>query len=123
MNYGKINLAKANAVVERIINLGVKDYVILHFPEAAIACDAKKQKFISPSINVPSELIKGSAGAGDACAAGVLLGLHENQPITDCLKFGACAAAASLADESCSDAVRSIDEVLKLESKYGFKDI
>ena len=120
---GKINLVKANEVVERIIDLGVKDYVILHFPEAAIACDSNKQKYISPSVNIPSELIKGTAGAGDAFAAGVLLGLHENQPISDCLKFGACAAAASLFDESCSDAVRSLEEVLKLESKYGLKSV
>ncbi|MCK5208980.1 MAG: carbohydrate kinase family protein [Cyclobacteriaceae bacterium] len=120
---GKINLDRAKEVVERIIDLGVKDYVILHFPEAAIACDSNKQKFIYPSVNVPSEMIKGATGAGDAFAAGVLLGLHENRPIRECLKFGACAAAASLFDESCSDAVRSLDEVLKLESKFGLKSV
>ena len=120
---GKINLDRAKEVVERIIDLGVKDYVILHFPEATIACDSNKQKFIYPSVNVPSELIKGYAGAGDAFAAGVLLGLHENRPITECLRFGACAAASSLFDESCSDGVRSMDEVLKLESKFGLKSI
>lgn len=120
---GKINLDKAYQVVERIIDLGVKDYVILHFPEAAIACDSHKQKFIYPSVNVPSEMIKGATGAGDAFAAGVLLGLHENRPISDCLKFGTCTAASSLFDESCSDGVRSMDEVLKLESKFGLKSI
>lgn len=120
---GKINLTKANEVVERIIDLGVKDYVILHFPDAAIACDSNKQKIISPSINVPPEMIKGSTGAGDAYAAGVLFGLHENLPISDCLKFGACAAASSLSDESCSDGIKSLKEVLELESKYGLKSI
>ena len=54
---GKISLDRAHEVVEQIIDLGVKDYVILHFPEAAIACDSKKQKFVYPSVNVPSELI------------------------------------------------------------------
>ncbi len=120
---GKINLAKANEVVELIIDLGVKDYVILHFPEAAIACNSKKQKFVSPSVIVPNSLIKGTVGAGDAFAAGVLLGLHENLPIAECLKYGACVAAASLFDETCSDGVKSLDEVLKLESEFGLKSI
>ena len=120
---GKVNMNKAYEAVERIIDLGVQDYVILHYPEAAIACDSKKQKLVCPSVNVPSEMIKGTAGAGDAFAAGVLFGLHENQAIIDCLKFGTCAAAASLFDESCSDGVLSMDEVVKLEARFGLKSI
>lgn len=117
----KINFDKAYNVLDRIIDLGVQDYVILHFPEGAIACDSNKQKFVCPSINIPKDMIKGTAGAGDAFAAGVLFGLHENQPIMDCLKIGACTAASSLFDESCSDGVKSMDEVVKLEEEYGLK--
>jgi sugar/nucleoside kinase (ribokinase family) len=68
-------------------------------------------------------MIKGSAGAGDAFASGVLFGLHENWSVKECLRLGACAAASSLFDESCSDGVKSVDEVLKLESKFGLKSI
>lgn len=120
---GRVSMAKASEVVEQIIDLGVNNYVILHFPEAAISCDSNKQKCVCPSLNVPSELIRGTAGAGDAFAAGVLLGLHENWPINNCLKLGACAAASSLFDESCSDGVKLVDEVLKMESEYGLKSI
>ena len=69
------------------------------------------------------EMIKGTAGAGDAFAAGVLYGLHENYSIMESLKFGACAGASSLFDESCSDGVKSVDEVFKLEAKFGLKSI
>jgi len=123
MEYGKISMGKAEKVVELIVDMGVKDFIILHFPEGAIACDAKKQKTIHPSLNIPAELIKGSAGAGDAFAAGVLLGLHEGWPIRECLRLGTCAGGSSLFDESCSDSVNTVKEVLKLESKFGLKSL
>jgi sugar/nucleoside kinase (ribokinase family) len=120
---GKISLSKAKQVVEMIIEMGVKDYVILHFPEAVIACDVKMKKTVLPSLNIPSDLIKGTAGAGDAFAAGALYGIHENWSIEEALKLGSCAAAASLFDESCSDGVKPVVEVLKLEAKFGLKSI
>jgi sugar/nucleoside kinase (ribokinase family) len=120
---GKVSMTKASEVAELLIDLGVNDYVIIHFPEAAMACDAYKQKILCPSLNVPPEMIKGSAGAGDAFASGVLFGLHENWSVKECLRLGACAAASSLFDESCSDGVKSVEEVLKLEAKFGLKSI
>lgn len=120
---GKVDISKAHVVVEKIIDLGVQDYVILHFPEAVVACDRDKKKTILPSINIPSKMIRGSAGAGDAFAAGALLGLHENWPIDECLKLGICAGAASLFDESCSEGVKSVNEVLQLEERFGLKKL
>jgi sugar/nucleoside kinase (ribokinase family) len=120
---GRVSVTKASEVAELLIDQGVNDYVILHFPEAAMACDVNKQKILCPSLNVPPEMIKGSAGAGDAFASGVLFGLHENWSVKECLRLGACAAASSLFDESCSDGVKSVEEVLKLEAKFGLKSI
>ncbi|MCG8305809.1 MAG: carbohydrate kinase family protein [Cytophagales bacterium] len=120
---GKVDLGRAERAVEKIIGLGVRDYVILHFPEAVIACDGNKQKTVMPSLEIPPERIKGSAGAGDAFAAGVLFGIHENWPIRRCLKLGVCAAAASLFDESCSEGIRSMDQVLHLEKEFGLKTV
>lgn len=120
---GKVQLEKANEALDKIIDMGVNDFAFLHFPEAAIACDANKAKTVCPAVDVPANLIKGSAGAGDAFAAGILFGIHENWPIDQCLKIGVCSGAASLFDESCSDGLKSMDDVKSLEAKFGLKTI
>ncbi|MDZ7605427.1 MAG: carbohydrate kinase family protein [Cyclobacteriaceae bacterium] len=117
---GNISQINAERVLDALIDAGVNDYVILHFPKGAIACNSRKEKTIQPAINVPGDLIKGTAGAGDAFAAGVLLGLHENWPIADCLRLGVCVAACSLFDESCSDGVVPMADCLKLADQFGF---
>ncbi len=116
-----IDRRKAEEAARAIIDMGVKDYVILHFPEGAIACDSEQQITFQPSLNIPSELIRGAAGAGDAFAAGVLWGLHENMPVSHSLKMGMCAAAASLFDESCSDGLKSISNFMNLADEYGYR--
>ena len=47
-------------------------------------------------MRVPPGEIRSSNGAGDAFAAGVLLGLHEGLPVERCLVQGVCVAAVSL---------------------------
>ena len=120
---GKVQLGEAHLALDKVIEMGVSDYVFLHFPEGAIACNANKVKTTCPAVDVPAGLIKGSAGAGDAFAAGILLGIHENWPIYECLKLGVCAGAASLFDESCSDGLKAIEDVKSLEGKFGLKPI
>ncbi len=118
---GRIMPENAYAAVEKIIGMGVNDLVILHFPGGSITCNTNHEKTAYPSLKIPDELIRGTAGAGDAFAAGVLLGLHENWSLNECLRLGTCAAGASLFDESCSDGVKTIEEVLKLESRFGLR--
>jgi sugar/nucleoside kinase (ribokinase family) len=71
------------------------------------------------SVALPSEEIIGTVGAGDAFAAGVLFGLHENAPIETALTYGTCVAAACLRGIGTSDAVRPLAECLKLREKFG----
>lgn len=102
----------------KIKNMGVINAVILHFPQGALCCESQDKMTIVPAFHLPSEHIKGSAGAGDAFAAGVLLGLHENRSMEECLKYGICTATASLADESCSEGVKTLSQVLSLEALF-----
>jgi sugar/nucleoside kinase (ribokinase family) len=69
---------------------------------------------------MPATEIKGTAGAGDAFAAGALLGLHENWPMARCLELGVSAAATSLQDPTCSASIRSQSECLALANSLGF---
>ena len=120
-NKGTIDRQRAEKAVRAIIDMGVQDYVILHFPQGALACDARKHITFQPSLNIPSGLIRGAAGAGDAFAAGVLWGLHENMSVSHSLQAGMCAAAASLFDESCSDGLKNVKDPIALADEYGFR--
>ena len=75
------------------------------FPQGAIAIDAGGRELVQASVNMPQARIAGTVGAGDAFAAGVLLGLHEGVAMDVALTYGVCAAASSLTDPTSSDGV------------------
>ena len=104
-----------------IVRLGVREWVLIHFPEGVCACAAGGAVVWQPSVNVPPAHIAGLAGAGDAFAAGLLYGLHEDWPIARSLKLGVCAAATSLYHPTCSERVRPVDECLTLGDQLQFK--
>ena len=70
---------------------------------------------------MPPNYIKGAAGAGDAFSAGVLLAWHEGLPVEEGLRYGVCAAAANLSDETCTRGLRPLQDCLALGEKYGFR--
>jgi sugar/nucleoside kinase (ribokinase family) len=72
------------------------------------------------AVQMPPENIAGAVGAGDAFAAGVLYGLHEDRPVADCLKLGVCTAATSLQHATSSEGVQSYKCGLDLEAKFGY---
>jgi sugar/nucleoside kinase (ribokinase family) len=65
-------------------------------------------------------MIAGTVGAGDALAAGVLLGLHEAWPMARALELGACAAAASLLHATCSESILHHADCVALGRTTGF---
>ena len=103
-----------------LIRLGVYGWALIHFPEGACACSVSGDVVWQPSVDVPPAGIAGSAGAGDAFAAGVLYGIHENWPMARSLKLGVCAAAASLHHPTCSESVRPVEDCLALGEQFGF---
>jgi len=106
----------------RLLAAGVRDAVIAHFPEGAVAVTREGQH-VQPAVHVPAERIRGTAGAGDAFAAGVLFGLHEGWPMPPALELGVCAAAACLEDETCSASLRAWSDCLDLGRKLGWQPL
>ena len=102
-----------------LLETGVHRWVFIHSPHGIFAA-SRSEEMWQPSLRVPQVRIKGAAGAGDALAAGILYGLHEEWPLPDCLRLGVSAAAASLFDATCSASVKSADECLKLAGEFGF---
>ena len=107
----------AGALLQR----GVRELVVIHFPEGAFARTRKGEDAWQSSLKLPAKHIAGTAGAGDAFCAGVLLGLHEGWELKRCLLTGVCIAAASLGDATCSAGVKSLNSSLTLARKFGFK--
>jgi sugar/nucleoside kinase (ribokinase family) len=106
-----------------LIAMGVRGWAVVHFPEGACACSAKGPVVWQPSVKVPPELILGSAGAGDALAAGVLFGVHEDWPMERALELGACAAAASLLHPTCSEGLLAHEDCLAFGRDRGFASL
>jgi sugar/nucleoside kinase (ribokinase family) len=104
-----------------LLQQGVRELVIIHFAEGAFARTRKGEDFWQPSLKLPSDYIAGTAGAGDAFCAGVLLGLHEGWEMPRCLLTGVCVAAASLSDPTCTAGVKSLKTSLALARKFKFR--
>lgn len=101
-----LEAAAVEAAARALVAAGVRDWVIIHFPEGAFALSARGGSRWQGSVRVPAESIRGMTGAGDALAAGVLLGLHQEEDMASCLELGVAAAAACLQHATCSDGVR-----------------
>lgn len=108
------------AAAEALFQMGVKAWVVIHFSLGVMAMNHKGESFFQAALRIPQTDILGASGAGDALAAGVLLGIHENWDIHQSLELGVCSAGASLFDASCSMSMKPWGEVLKLKEKYVF---
>jgi sugar/nucleoside kinase (ribokinase family) len=120
---GVIDLFAARSAARQLVTAGVREWVVIHFPSGAIAVNRRNDQLLQPSVNMPQASIGGTTGAGDAFAAGVLLGLHENASMETALRYGVCTAAASLTDPSSSDGVVPLHECLGLAEKHGYRNL
>jgi sugar/nucleoside kinase (ribokinase family) len=118
----KIDIGKLTKTAEAFLDAGVRQWVIIHFPEGVLAASKQNQKIFQPSVALPDEKIVGATGAGDSVAAGILLGFHDDLAMERCLMFGVCAAAASLRHPSATEGIEPIEECLKLGNEFGFRD-
>ncbi|MCC8424759.1 carbohydrate kinase family protein [Mucilaginibacter sp. UR6-11] len=119
---GSIILDNCYEAARKIVAMGVNQWVVLHFPQAVIAVNKDGGSHYQASIKIPSDKIMGASGAGDAFAAGVLTGVHNDWDIKDSLRLGVCAAASSLFETTSSDGILPLDECLKLATLFGYRE-
>ena len=115
---GTLHTENMPAALNKLKELGVADWAVIHCPEIGCGIDEKGEYYAVPSLKLPDGWIKGTVGAGDAFCAGVLYAAEMGWTMTEALKMGACTAAASLNAVSASDGVRSAAEVLKLYDRF-----
>jgi len=102
-----------------ILNCGVGKSVTLHTRAGAVHVSSAGEWVVQPSLDLPAGYVQGSTGAGDAFAAGLLHGFHENLPPTECLNLAVCVAASSLSHPTPSDGVGTLSDCLALGEKFG----
>jgi len=116
-----VDWAALEASAAALIALGVSRLAVVHFPAGCVAASADGRTWRQGSVRVPADEVRSTVGAGDAFAAGVLLGLHEDRPVADCLQLGVCAAAVSLLGRSTSESLRPAAECLDHGRRRGFR--
>ena len=117
-----IDRGNAERAAKALRAFGVGQWVIIHFPEGAVAFGKEGDLYWHPSVAVPASAIAGVAGAGDAFATGVLHGLHEGQSIETALRYGVCVAASSLSEATCSGGILPLDDCLRLAETHGWNE-
>jgi sugar/nucleoside kinase (ribokinase family) len=114
--------SRAEAAARALLDLGVARLAVVHFPAGCVAAARGGALHRQGSVRVPPAGVKSTNGAGDAFAAGVMLGLHEGWPVERCLRLGVCVAAVSLGAYSTSGAIRAAAECLAYGERAGFRE-
>ena len=121
---GSLNTENVRKTMEFMASKGVKEKIIVHCKQAGFCYDVPTATFtVLPSLNIPTEEIKGSVGAGDAFCAGALYSIYNGFSDKQILEFASSAAACNLFSENSIDGMRPKEEIIKLEEKYGRKSI
>jgi sugar/nucleoside kinase (ribokinase family) len=116
-----LKMESAERAAQALLDLGIAERAAIHFPEGAAAAQRGGPPARKPSVRVPPEAIISSNGAGDAFAAGMMLGWHEGFSLQACLTLAHAAAAASLRNASTFEGVMSQDECLALAEQWGWR--
>lgn len=114
-NKGTLDISRACQAAEMILGHGVLEWVLIHSPQGVVAMNRGKERIFQPAINVPPAEIKGTVGAGDGLAAGVLYGIHENWNMHKSLLLGVKVATSNLMDITSSESIKSVDEYMPLK--------
>jgi len=120
-NGEQLDRKELREAMQALLDAGVKERVTVHYPEGGCSLGREGDWTEHGSVILPDGYIKGAAGAGDAFAAGALFAWHEGSSVADQLRYGVCAAAANLSDETCTDGLKPLADCLALGSKYGFR--
>ena len=120
---GTINESNLRLAMQKMMDAGVGEKVVVHSKEAGYCLNKNDQFFKVGSLKIPSSMIKGSVGAGDAFCAGCLYALYHDYPEEEMLKFASMTAGISLFAENSVDGMRSKAEVEKVMSQFERRDV
>ena len=109
------------AAARSLFRHGVRRSVTIHFVEGAVCVDHAGTAFRQGSVQLPAGFVQGATGAGDAFAAGLLMGIHDSLPWPRCLQLAVCAAAMCLSHPATSEGMKPFAECVALGEHHGFR--
>jgi sugar/nucleoside kinase (ribokinase family) len=112
------NLGKIGAT---IFGFGVRDLVVIHFPEGGYLLSKDGVELLQPSLEVSDDYIVGGAGAGDSFCAGILYGIYHGWNHQKALRFATCAGAMNLSDLTTTGGIKSWQEILRMEERFPYR--
>ena len=109
----EINHERMYQALEKIHQMGVAKWVVVHSPSFAFGMDCQSgEKFTVATSKLPPGYIKGTIGAGDAFAAGVVYAAYIGQSIEAALQAGIQCASRSLGQPDSNSGVVSYEEMM-----------
>lgn len=112
---GELNRENVRLAMQKTADAGVRDKVIVHCKATSFALDVATGTFVEvPSLKIPSEMIRGSVGAGDSFCAGCLFGLYRGLGDEEILKFASAAAACNLFADNSVDGMKNKTEIMEM---------
>ncbi|OQA78486.1 MAG: putative sugar kinase YdjH [Tenericutes bacterium ADurb.Bin239] len=112
-----IILSNIKKSIDVLFSLGVKDTVIIHYPECAVMKQKEGAFVVVNSFNIPKNKVISTVGAGDAFVAGALYALSNNLEAEMILKIAHASAAFNLFSPSSIDGAKPIKDIMKFINK------
>lgn len=121
VSHGVTDADLCEAAARKVLDGGAMELVVVHWPKLAIAVTRDGTVARKTSCAIPPDLVIGANGAGDAFAAGMIYGVHEDWPLEKSLALAHATAACSLRSVTTSGSVVGWQETLKLADAWGWR--
>jgi|WetSurMetagenome_2_1015567.scaffolds.fasta_scaffold85930_2 sugar/nucleoside kinase (ribokinase family) len=113
--------ANFKPIAQRALDEGVREFVVIHFPEGAYLLSRSGEEFYQPSFDLPPDYIVGTTGAGDSFCAGLLYGLSRQWEYPDILRLAVSAGAMNLRDLTTVGGIGHWTEVEQIEKRFPYR--
>ncbi|MCG8585750.1 MAG: carbohydrate kinase family protein [Pirellulales bacterium] len=113
--------ASLRHAADGIAALGSPGRVVVHCARGAVCREADGTLFEQAALELPSDFIAGSTGAGDGFTTGFLHGVHQGADAQTSLLQGVCVAAQSLTHPAASGGIRPLAECMALAERFAFQ--
>lgn len=108
---GEILLDQVAEAARELMNYGVGEVCLIHFPEGGYILTHTGHSLYCPTIPVAHEDIVSTVGAGDAFCAGALYALHEGYTPREILTFANASARFNLYGATSTSAAPSLKQI------------
>jgi sugar/nucleoside kinase (ribokinase family) len=118
---GPVDWPALEAMARHLVERGVSVLAVVHFPAGCVAAAPGGRTWRQGSVRLRREQVQSTNGAGDAFAAGVILGLHEGWPVERCLRLAVASAAACVRDPGTSAGIKPAAACLADADQAGYR--